>query len=212
MKSIDLTHLITPDMPVFPGAEPPVIRQESTINKDGFREKYISINSHTGTHIDAPAHMNEGGRTLDSYPAETFHGSACVYVHSNESGCKITVKQLEPLESCLKRADFLLLATGWDRYWGTKEYFGEFPVLDERAATWLRQFSLKGLGMDVASADSIRSKEFVIHKILFAENMVIIENLKNLSRLNTQFCDFFCFPLNLEKADGAPVRAIAIVD
>ncbi|WP_136805610.1 cyclase family protein [Desulfosediminicola flagellatus] len=212
MRSIDLTHRLEPAMPVFPGTEQPGIEQANTLEDDGFREKKVCMYSHTGTHIDAPAHMDENGKTLDAYPVEWFHGPACVYFHPDEHRKTITVDLLEPLQSYLKTADFLLLATGWDKYWATPEYFGDFPVLDEKAAKWLTQFSLKGIGLDVMSADMMKSKDFSIHRILFAKELLIVENLKNLSNIPTPLCEFFCLPLNLADADGAPVRALAIVD
>ena len=74
MKMLDLTHCITPEMPVYPGTEPPRLTAACTMEKDGFRETLLEMYSHTGTHMDAPAHMLPNGRTLDDFPAETFAG------------------------------------------------------------------------------------------------------------------------------------------
>ena len=63
-------------MPVYPGTEPPILEEANTITRDGFAEKKLSLFSHTGTHMDAPAHMIPNGRTLDSYPVEEFFGRA----------------------------------------------------------------------------------------------------------------------------------------
>ena len=57
MKIIDLTHTISEDMPVYPGTEPPVLKPANTYEKDGFRETLLSLYSHTGTHVDPPAHL-----------------------------------------------------------------------------------------------------------------------------------------------------------
>jgi len=75
---IDISHTITQGMPVYPGAIPPLIRQATTVANDGFAEKSVSIYTHTGTHIDAPAHMLEAGPTLDQFGAGHFVGTACV--------------------------------------------------------------------------------------------------------------------------------------
>lgn len=74
MKIIDLTHFIEEKMPVFPGTEPPRIIQKNTIKKDGFAEKLFTMYSHTGTHIDAPSHMIEGGHSLNDFSIEKFIG------------------------------------------------------------------------------------------------------------------------------------------
>ena len=69
MKMLDLTHCITLEMPVYPGTEPPRLTAACTMEKDGFRETLLEMYSHTGTHMDAPAHMLPNGRTLDDFPA-----------------------------------------------------------------------------------------------------------------------------------------------
>ena len=74
MKVIDLTHTITEDMPVYPGTEQPRLTPANSYDKDGFRETLIRMYSHTGTHIDPPAHIFPEGRTLDSFPPEQFLG------------------------------------------------------------------------------------------------------------------------------------------
>lgn len=79
MKIIDLTHTISEDMPVYPGTEPPVLKPANTYEKDGFRETLLSLYSHTGTHVDPPAHSVRGS----SHPStrcrfEQFAGKALV--------------------------------------------------------------------------------------------------------------------------------------
>lgn len=211
MKIIDLTHLITPRMPVFPGTEPPEIGISCTVEEHGFLEKKISMYSHTGTHIDAPAHMIDGGVTLDRFPIETFFGRACVYRHQVAEK-SISINRLEQLSEQLRSSDFLLIATGWDRFWGEQTYFDDFPVLEEETARWLVQFGLKGVGVDVVSADRMDSRDFPVHITLLGNNMVIVENLKNINTITGNSCQFSCLPLKLQDADGAPVRAMAVVD
>ena len=78
MKAIDLTHIITEDMPVYPGTEPPKLTPANSYEKDGFKETLLSLYTHTGTHIDPPAHIFPDGRTLDEFPPEQFIGKALV--------------------------------------------------------------------------------------------------------------------------------------
>jgi kynurenine formamidase len=212
MKIFDLTHAVTQDMPVFPGTEPPVIVEQCTIAEHGFREKKISLYSHTGTHVDAPSHMIPDGYSLDQFPIEKFHGVACVYTHDRKGGNLITIQHLKLMVPELEKADFLLIATGWDRYWGSEMYFSPFPVLGRDTAEWILQFGLKGIGLDVISADNMDSETFPVHHVLLGNGLVIVENLKNLISITSISCMFSCLPLNLQNADGAPVRAMAVVD
>ena len=62
---IDLTHTITPEMPMYPGSAAPSIKPTGSLTRDGFRETQLTIASHTGTHMDAPSHMLPRGSTLE---------------------------------------------------------------------------------------------------------------------------------------------------
>ena len=78
MRVIDLTHTIESGMPVYPGPEPPILEPANTYDRDGFRETKLSMYSHTGTHMDPPAHLFRDRTTLDAFPPEQFIGKALV--------------------------------------------------------------------------------------------------------------------------------------
>ena len=65
MKVIDLTHTIRESMPVYPGTEPPKLSPTSSYESDGFKETLLQMYTHTGTHMDPPAHIFSGRTTLD---------------------------------------------------------------------------------------------------------------------------------------------------
>jgi kynurenine formamidase len=209
MAIVDLTHTIGTDMPIYPGTQGPEIIPAWTLEKNGFAEAIVRLGSHTGTHIDAPAHLFEGGACLDSYPIDSFRGiGRCVDLRdppTPEIGRADLVRFCGDLES----TDFLLLNTGWDKRWGGKTYFEQHPVLSLEAAEWLTNFRLKAVGMDNSSADRFDSTRFPIHKCLLGRGILIIENMVRLDRLPAGGFQFTCLPLNLAHADGAPVRAIA---
>lgn len=211
MHLIDLTHPIAPGMTVYPGTEPPIIEEICTIAAHGFREKRLDFYSHTGTHIDAPAHMLATGKTLDMLALSTYFGTACLYSHRGTAN--ITREHLASLADLLARVDFLLIATGWHTYWATPAYFTDFPTLTEEAAQWLMNFHLKGVGVDTISVDPVDSQSFPIHTALLTNELIIIENLTNLASLPaTDTFSFSCLPLHIVDADGSPVRAVALID
>lgn len=198
-------------MPVYPGTEPPRISQATTIRDEGFAEKLITMFSHTGTHIDAPAHMVEGAATLDALPAAHFVGRAAVVDLRGLQGGSIGKTELARHEGMIAGSDFLLLMTGWSDRWGKKGYFSAFPVLSREAAQWLAGLGLKGIGVDAISVDPVDTRDFPNHGVLFAANMVIVENLRSLEELPSEGFLFCCAPLAIEDADGSPVRALAIL-
>lgn len=209
MTIIDLTHPIAPGMPVYPGTEPPVIVTGCTIDSAGFWEKKITMFSHTGTHMDAPAHMIKGGKTLDQLPMGQFFGKAFVLHRGDRQDREIGVEELLPHAQALAGAEFVLLDTGWSRFWGKEQYFARYPVLSAAAATLLAELPLKGIGVDTISVDAIDSQTYPVHNALLKKDFVIIENLTNLDQIPGMLCTLCCFPLKLVEADGSPVRAVA---
>ncbi|MBI9102487.1 MAG: cyclase family protein [Spirochaetales bacterium] len=210
MKIIDLTHEICQGMPVFPGTEPPVLLDANTFENSGFREKKISMYSHTGTHIDAPAHMLKEGVSLDRLDISHFMGEAFIFDFSKNNSKQIEIEDLKPYEDKLKHTDFLIIKTGWDQYWGDDKYYEDFPALSLKAAEWLAEFNLKGLGVDSISIDPMSSTDFEVHKILLARNILSIENLTNLDSIKGERFTLSILPLKSRDADGSPVRAVAM--
>lgn len=208
MKIIDLSHTINPAMPVYPGTEPPEIKETNTYQVDGFTEKLISMFSHTGTHMDAPVHVLPEGTSLDQFDVGEFAGSCRVV--DLEGIATITRADLDSVESYINDLDFLILKSGWSKNWGKPEYFKDYPILTPEAAQFLAESELKGIGIDAISVDRAGHFELPIHRILFAADMVIVENLTNLDQVTGREFLFSCLPLKLEHADGSPVRAVAM--
>jgi len=211
MRIVDLSHTVSPNMPVYPGTEQPIFITGCSIEEAGFLEKKITMYSHTGTHIDAPAHLIKDANTLDLLGIEHFHGSTLMLNFENDKSKKIDVSSLEPYGKEIETIDFLLIHTGWSKYWGTEKYFSGYPALTSEAANWLSKFQLKGLGLDTISADVSETADYPVHKTLLKKNIIIIENLINLLALPGFIFSFSCFPIKFEDADGSPVRAVAYV-
>jgi kynurenine formamidase len=199
-------------MPVYPGTRPPIFKAGCTIEKDSFAEKEITMFSHTGTHIDAPAHLLQGRKYLDDFGMNHFFGEAAVIQLDFVKKERIELEDLEDLAPRINGKDFVLLQTGWDRYWGSPYYFSGYPVLSSKAAEWLSSFKIKGLGLDAISVDPTDTMEYEIHRLFLSQDILIIENLSNLSLLGTNPFKFSCFPLKFHSADGSPVRAAAYLD
>ena len=212
MEIVDLTHVIYENMPVHPVMEQPKIKRVNTIDKDGYREASIQMYSHTGTHMDAPAHMIKDGKYLDELSPDSFIGEAFLIDFSDKKEKGITVDFLKRYESNIKESDFLIIKTGWSKFWGDKKYYKSFPALTKKSAEYLLGLKLKGVGVDAISIDPMDSVTFDVHKTLLGNGMVIVENLKNLDKLEDYRFTFSAMPLKTKKADGATVRAIAVLD
>ena len=211
MRVIDLTHVIEEGMPVYPGTEPPSLETASTYEMDGFKETKVSLYTHTGTHMDPPAHLFPNGTTLDAFPPEQFIGKALVVdCTSLGEGEPITMEQLEPYGRKVESADFLLFHLGWDTRWGTGAYFGDYPCIDDAVLDLILEGDYKGIGFDVIGLDPIADENLTRHKRLFENKDIInIENLCNLGKCGNELFWFSCFPLKIKDCDGSPIRAVA---
>lgn len=210
MKIIDLSHTIQADMPVYPGTAAPILEPANTLERDGFAETMLHMVSHTGTHMDAPAHMLAGAPTLDMLPVEQFFGLALIIDFPHCAGLSIERAHLQQMHDKIARAEFVLFHTGHSQKWGQPDYFRDYATLTTEAAAYLAEFPLKGLGIDAIGFDPVDSADNPVHHILLAKGMVLIENLCNFSEVKGEYCMFSALPLKYHHADGSPVRAAAI--
>lgn len=214
MRVIDLTHVIRDDMPVYPGTERPTLLPANSYAKDGFRETRLSMHSHTGTHIDPPAHLFPDGLTLDMLPPEQFVGRALVVdCRDLNEGAAITRERLERYGDAAREAEFLLFNTGWDARWGTEDYFGDYPCLSFDAIDFVLEAPRKGIGFDVIGLDPIDDASLPRHRKLLKDRGIInIENLCHLDACGKEPFLFLCLPIKVWNSDGAPARCMAVLD
>ena len=221
MSSYDLSQPLADGMPVYPGDQSVCVDQLATIEDDGYRQTALQIDTHAGTHIDAPAHMIADGRRLDEFPIETFRFNARgVDCTGLDPRTEIGVDELTAeVDGNLSAAvDLLVVKTGWDDYWETGRYF-DHPFVTTEVADWLVDHGLH-LGIDAPNVDPTPTDNaaddepagYPVHRRLLGDGRLLIENLRGLSRLADRF-ELHAYPLSIqESGDGAPVRAVAVVD
>ena len=214
MLIIDLSHTIETGMQRYPGDPPVSLDPHATVGADGYRVTALHLGTHSGTHVDAPSHVVADGRTLDSYPLETFSFDATL----------VDCRGLAPREPIRVDhlpdpgpGDLLVVHTGWDDHWGTDRYL-DHPYLDEAVADWCVEHeyhvAVDALSVDPtpsANASTDEPSGIQTHDVLCAADRLIIENLTNLDGLPPRF-RLDAYPLPVSNADGAPVRAVAVVE
>jgi kynurenine formamidase len=202
----DLTHPIEAEMPVYPGDPVVEMWPDATYGDDGYRVSAFGMGTHTGTHVDAPGHVEPDGRMLDDCPLERFEGEAVVTPVGADAGAAIGI---EPLATALEESDatpeWLLIDTGWRRHWGTEQYW-DHPYLAPGAAAWCADRGLD-VALDAPSVDPMGGDLLSHHELLGADGL-IVENLTNLDGLPPRI-RFEALPLALAGVEGAPVRALA---
>ncbi len=185
----------------------PIFVQGNTIEMDGFAEINMTMCTHTGTHIDAPAHILVGTKSLDDFEVDKFIGPGLVLDCTQIKDIGLDFLKREELS--IRKVDFVLFYTGWQYKWNTEEYFDEYPALTEEAVDWLATLNLKALGFDTISVDKIIASSLPNHKLLLKKEILIIENMTNLDKLISQTFELNCIPLKIKNSDGSPIRAFA---
>jgi len=208
MRFVDLSHPLANGQPGFPTDPPLRIAVHGTIATHGFNLSLIEIGSHHGTHVDAMRHFVEDGRSIDQMPLQWFVGPARVLRIPKGPQEEITVDDLRRLERYLNPEAKILLATGWDKHFGTETFFTDYPSITLDAARYLVERRIRLLGMDLPTP-SHQWLEF--HRLLLAREseIVLVESLANLDAVPNEFT-FMGLPLNIPGCDGSPVRAVAM--
>jgi len=204
MVLYDISVSISPSLPCTPG-DPPVRLSMLPAPAEGepFRITRLSFGSHTGTHVDAPAHLLADGMTVDEIPLAVLIGH-CLVVDLTAHDGEIDVGLLRKLP--LKGERRLLFHTRNSSLWGQPGFVGEFTALTPAAATFLVELGVQLVGIDYLSVEHHRSQGEV-HRILLEAGVVILEGL-NLAGVERGGYELICLPLKIRGADGAPCRAV----
>lgn len=236
MQFIDLSQPLRDRMPAYPGDPDISIRPALTVAADGVAVARLDFGSHSGTHLDAPAHVILGGRTVDLLPLELLIGSATVLrVPGALAGSRIEVSSI-PAGIPDQLPQIVCVQTGWDRHFGSDEML-RHPSLALELAELLWGRGARVLCVDTLSPDPTdtrdlecsgsktaipdpdaqsnrsmsaqeRGSEFPVHEFWLGRDGVIVENLVGLHRLPDEV-ELSLLPLAIRGGDGAPIRAIA---
>ena len=202
MQYIDLTHTFHPTMPTYPGDPEAELSQVAVIEKNGYNVSQIKSGMHVGTHLDAPLHMIADGKRVSEYSPEHFFGRG--HLIDARGYQSIDVELLQNHQ--ISKGGIVLILTGFDKKFGNPDYYQTYPEISTGFAAKMVEFGVKIIGMDTPSPDRA---PFDTHKLLLANDVLIIENLKNLDKLgfHPNF-EIIALPAKYD-AEAAPVRIIA---
>ncbi len=233
-RIVDLSHAFGPRTLYWP-TSPSIFKLESLARGETQGGYFYSANAlctpeHGGTHLDAPFHFSERGRTTADIPLEQLVAPAVVIdivaKASADRDYRLTAQDVwafEKQHGPIARGTIVLLRTGWSRHWpDAKSYLGDdtpndasklsFPSYGADAAKQLvEERGVAALGIDTASIDYGRSTDFIVHRIAGAQNVPGLENLTNLDQLPPRGAIVVALPMKIEGGSGGPLRAIALI-
>jgi kynurenine formamidase len=210
----DLSQPVFSNCPQYPddNPRPAQIRLFYMLAVQGVNKEIVEISTHTGTHVDAPFHFFEDGRTIDEVPLESYVGPAVVLdLREKEAGSSIERQDLEPLAGELAAGDIALLNTGGGhRRANTKAFLTEYVYLSGEGAQYLIDRGVKGVGIDAVSMGGYNdpSKSGPPHRILLGSGAFIIEELYFPEEvMDGRKRLFVAAPVKLRGCSGAWTRA-----
>ncbi|GEL77946.1 arylformamidase [Tenuibacillus multivorans] len=198
---IDISRLLNSHTPTWPGDTP--FSYELTWSQEetgSVNVGQFTTSCHTATHVDAPFHFKSDGMTIEKLPLEVFVGNALVIDVSTKG--QITTDDFKGLN--LSNIRRVLLKT---ETWTGNEFPTQIPVIDPELGSFFLKNGIELLGVDLPSVDPLDSKTLDTHHALLKNGVHILEGLR-LSDVDPGIYRLTALPLNIEGADGSPVRAI----
>jgi arylformamidase len=206
MELFDISLTISQELPTWPGDPKIELTQIHHIAEgDNSNVTHLSSTVHIGTHIDAPDHFLDNGKTVEKIPLDLLVGPANVIEIPSKG--HITSEDI-------KKAGFpkgtkrILFKTINSKYWesGEKEFQEDFIGLAPSGAEFLVEAGIRVVGVDYLSVAPYHDPE-PTHKILLEKEILIVEGL-DLSRIDPGEYTLLCLPLKIKNSDGSPARVL----
>ncbi|MEE9551144.1 MAG: cyclase family protein [Candidatus Binatia bacterium] len=214
MEMIDLSRVIYDGMPKIPVLPDVHVQRCLSLEKGHpLNVTEISLPCHAGTHVDAPVHIIDNGKSIEEIPLEDFVGPGAVIPVKKRGGEEVTARELEDSGVPVSRGDILMLFTGWDEKFESPDY-NIHPYLSIDAAEWIVGKGVKLFGIDCITVDlptPMRQKgfEYPVHKILLGNGVLIAENVANLGKVAGKKSRILALPLKVMGSDAAHARIVA---
>ena len=207
---LDLTREVRNDTKVFPGSPLPKFITWTKMDVHNYDSEVIFMSTHTGTHMDAPSHFASNASTIDKISVGRFISNAILIKLKKGSNQLITADEIKASNVSIKQGDTIVLSTLWENEIDKDYFFSHSPGLAEDAAKYLIDKKVNAVCIDSPSIDRGSESSFAVHKLLLSNEILIVENLCNLYKLNCQYFTLIMTPLKLSGASGSPIRAIAV--
>lgn len=228
---LDVSRPLREGMPVWPG-DTPFVRaiSRSAGGGDFVTVSALTLSSHAGTHVDAPAHLAPTGGGVETLDAKRFIGAALVV---DARGSQALGEELLPSRTdcagkrILFRTDYTLsgadgtamgrvpargegpASSGEARAGEALPYGSHMPYVTPALARRLVEWSIPLVGVDGPSVDPFGSAALEAHHVLAAGGVAILEHL-DLASAEPGEWFLIALPLLIPGCDGSPVRAVLL--
>ena len=208
MKIYDVSMLIEPDMMVYKDklSKKPIFKNMANHSNGVSYETNVSLDIHTGTHIDMPLHMIENGKTMDTFDFTRLMTKAKVFDMTHLEDTVVSLDDIKTFN--ILKDDFIIFKTKNSYYDKRIGFEYEFVYVDESAARYLRDIGVGGVGIDALGIERAQDNHLT-HKLLLEKDIIILEGLE-LKDIKEGDYQLVALPIKLKGTEGSWVRAVLI--
>lgn len=211
-----LSYPVNAATPMYGSAPQPLLIPYRQISKGDTSNGYIfSLHNHTGTHIDAPRHFVENGKSISDYSLDELIFKHPVIVDCpKDSAMLITPDDLQEASHMFQMSDCLLLHTGYGQFRGKEKYRTHNPGIAPETILRIRKGypSVRCIGIDSISISSFqyRIAGQEAHRAAFTEQpglgkpLLLIEDMKLDIISNERLGRMVVLPWQIHGLDSAP--------
>jgi arylformamidase len=180
----------------------------------------FTLNSHVGTHIDAPRHFYEKGASIDETPLDklVLRTAVVIDMSHRQPGEAVTARDLDSAGVRPAAGEIAVIKTMWtDRAWGKAEFWDKPIHLEPSVGEWVEMRGVAAVAMDCFPEMPFWLKQLTPeqrganHKRWLKAGIPMIQMLTNLNAIAPRF-RIIALPLRLTGMDGSPARVVGIED
>ena len=186
----------------------------------GHMNTVLTLNTHIGTHIDAPRHFLADGHAIDHWPLDrlVMRDAVVLDVSTKPAGEGVTADDLERTGVKPASGEIAIIKTLWtNRAWGKPEFWGNTIYLDPSVSEWTMAHGVAAVAMDCFPEKPFwrmtlsPTERGANHKRWLKAGIPMVQLLTNLDRIGPRF-SLIALPLRLAGMDGAPARVVGVED
>jgi kynurenine formamidase len=227
-RVVDMTHTLSAEFPTFGGAPGISYDKQFDFASDGYNLYVLSVNEHTGTHIDAPLHFSADGAAVDEIPPEQLACPLCVVDirarAAEDRDTQVTPDDLKAWISAngpIPDGACVAMNSGWADKVGDLAFRGadsarpgtlHFPGFHIEATTMLlEETGAVAMAVDTLSLDHGPSADFATHYAWLPAGRYGIECLAGLDQMPASGATLMVGAPKVKDGTGGPARIFALV-
>ena len=211
MSIIDLSLTIESDMPTCGTRwhQTVQVKPMGLIAEVGRNTHSILVGSHSGTHMDAPYHFWQNGKTIDELDLNNTCGEVGIIDFRKMNKNVVTLDDVKNITVQEK----MLFVFGWFKNWKTDRFYKDFPYFLPDTIDYFINRGMRFMAMDTPSPDTgtaINEKDdSPNHKKLLENDVIIVEYLTNTDVIDfSKKYEIYALPLKVKGSDGSSCRVI----